>query len=174
MRLGCLMQTLIGIVAVIGLGVILLLITSLLGMNLLSGLLGPGVAQPTITPVVTAAPTGAATSAPTAAPSAAPTVAPAGQMPAPVNLTTEPVDGEPGSFIIYWEYPQEGDVAPETFNIEVNGQLYEESSYEGTEFEYSWFVGDQPCSSTLDVQVVAVAGDLRGASDPIQVETGAC
>lgn len=168
------MQTLIGFVALLGLGAILLLVTALLGMNLLAGLFGPGAPQttavPTNAPVISAAPTAATTPAPTIAPSAAP----GGQMPSPVNLTAEPVDGEPGSFILYWDYPQEGDVAPETFNIEVNGQLYEESSYEGTDFEYSWYVGDQPCNSTLSVQVVAVAGSLRGESEPLAVQTGAC
>ena len=62
----------------------------------------------------------------------------------------------------------------EDLNIEVNGQLYEESSYEGTDFEYSWYVGDQPCNSPLSVQVVAVAGSLRGESEPLAVQTGAC
>jgi hypothetical protein len=173
-RMGCAMQTLLAVIGIIGLSVILLLITSLLGMNLLAGLFGPGAAQPTNAPVITAAPTAGGTSAPTVVPTIAPTAVPAGDMPAPVNLRTEPVDGEPGSFIVYWDYPEEGDVAPETFDIEVNGELYEHSSYEGTVFEYSWFVGDQPCNATLEVKVVAVAGALRGASDPIQVDTGAC
>jgi hypothetical protein len=173
-RMGCAMQTLLTIIGIVGLGVILLFVTSLMGMNLLAGLFGQAAPQPsaspTNTPVLTAAPTAGSTAAPTAAA----TSAPVGNMPAPVNLRTEPVDGEPGAFIVYWDYPVEGDVAPESFDIEVNGALYEESSYEGTDFEYSWFVGDQPCSATLEVKVVAVADALRGPSDPVQVATGDC
>jgi hypothetical protein len=173
-RMGCAMQTLLAIIGVVGLGLILLVITSLMGMNLLAGLFGQAMPQPTAAPtnapVVTAAPSVGSTATPTVGA----TSAPAGNMPAPVNLSTEPVDGEPGSFILYWDYREEGDVAPETFDIEVNGQLYEHSSYEGTDFEYSWFVGDQSCGATLEVRVVAVAGALRGPSDPIQVSTGDC
>jgi hypothetical protein len=173
-RMGCAVQALFGLIAVIGVGFLLLLITSLMGMNLLGGLLGQAAplppAVPTTSPALSAAPTAALTPAPTPGV----TTAPAGNMPAPVNLRTEPVDGDPGAFIVFWDYPQEGAVAPETFDIEVNGSLYEHSSYEGTDFEYSWFVGGQPCSATLDVHVVAVAGSLRGPSDPIQVVTGAC
>lgn len=173
-RMGCAMQTLLAIIGIFGLGLILLVITSLMGMNLLGGLFGQAAPLPTAMPTSSPALTAGPTAAPTPAPTPGVTSAPVGDMPAPVNLRTEPVDGEPGSFIVYWDYPEEGEVAPETFNIEVNGQLYEESSYEGTDFEYSWFVGDQPCNAALEVKVVAVAGALRGASDPIAVTTGAC
>jgi hypothetical protein len=178
---GCLVQALVGLVVAVGASLAILLLAGLLGFDLLSAIfrqLPQPTATPTSTPVVTVAPTTAATSAPTSAPTTAPTTAPTstplGEMPVPVNLRSEPVEGEPGSFIVFWEYPTEGDVAPESFNIEINGQLYEETSYEGTGFEYSWYVGEQPCGSTLDVQVVAVAGSLRGPSEILPVDTGAC
>lgn len=174
---GCLVQALVTLVAVVGASLAVLLLAGLLGFDLLSAIfrqVPQTTAAPTNAPIVTLAPTTAATSAPSAVPTATSTVAPSGEMPAPVNLRSDPVEGEPGSFIVYWDYPVEGDVAPESLDIVINGQLYEHTSYEGTSFEYSWFVGDQPCSSTLSVQVVAVAGSLRGESEPLVVETGSC
>jgi hypothetical protein len=126
---------------------------------------GSPAASPTSAPPATAAPTPASTTPPTAQPE------PGGLLP-PTNVTSETSD--PGAFIVYWDYPQEGSVAPEGFDIVVDGAVFEPSSYEGTDFEYSWYVGDQQCGTTVQVEIVAVNGDQRSSSGPVPAETGAC
>jgi hypothetical protein len=88
----------------------------------------------------------------------------------PTDVVIEPVEGEPNDFIVFWSYPAEGDTVPTEFDIWVNGVSYERSSYEGTDFEYSWYVGEQPCAGPLDVQVVAVNGNATAPSESVQWE----
>lgn len=121
-------------------------------------------------PVQTAIPTAASTAAPpTAAPQSA---APAGLLP-PTNLVIED-GGEPGAFIVHWDYPAEGPVVPEGFDVVVDGAVYEPTTYEGTDFEYSWYVGNQACGTAVEVEIVAVNGEQRSSSGAVPAQTGAC
>jgi hypothetical protein len=159
------------VVVVIGLGLYLALSGSPAPTDVPAttapGSAGPPTASPTL--ARTAPPTPTATAlAPTATVSASPDTG--GDMAPAVNLEIEPVDGEPNAFILHWEYPTEGTVVPESFDITVNGVFYESVGYEGTDFNYSWYVGEQPCSGPAEVTVVAVNEDVTASSDPVTWE----
>ena len=93
-------------------------------------------------------------------------------MPPPVDVGIS--DEEQNAFVVAWMYPEEDVVVPTDFDIVVGADVYETVEYLGTEQHYSWYVGEQPCGATLEVQIVAVNGDARAQSETVEAETLAC
>jgi hypothetical protein len=121
---------------------------------------------------------GASTPRPSPSPTRAPSPTPvlstppaAAEMPAPVITLTEPSEE---AFIVHWTYDTEGAVVPTDFDVVVNGEVYERTAYMGTDFDYSRYVGEQPCGASVEVVIVAVNGELMSPSDPVEATTEPC
>ena len=124
-----------------------------------------GTPSPTVAPPL-ATPTGTS-----AQPTGTVYVPPSSRMAPPTDLEITNVekdaDGLTYAFVIHWQYPVEDEIAPTDFEIIVNGELYETVGYEGTGFQYSWYVDGQPCGQTMFVNVIAVNGDEEASAEEI-------